>query len=70
MVGSDPQYDVAVLKIDGKNLPSVKLSSSDDLTIGEPAIAIGNPFGFRNTVTVGVISAVDRSLENLSLIHI
>ncbi len=64
VVGSDPQYDVAVLKIDGKNLPSVKLSSSDDLTIGEPAIAIGNPFGFRNTVTVGVISAVDRSLEN------
>jgi len=62
VVGSDPQYDIAVLKIDGKNLPSVKLSSSDSLVIGETAIAIGNPFGFRNTVTVGVISALDRSL--------
>ena len=63
VVGSDTQYDVAVLKIDGKNLPSVTLSDSDDLVIGEPALAIGNPFGFRNTVTVGVISAVDRSLD-------
>ena len=63
VVGSDTQYDVAVLKIDGKNLPSVSLSGSDGLVIGEPAIAIGNPFGFRNTVTVGVISAVDRSLD-------
>ena len=60
---SDPQYDIAVLKIDGKNLPSVKLASSDDLVIGESAIAIGNPFGFRNTVTVGVVSAVDRTLD-------
>ena len=63
VVGADPQYDIAVLKIDGKDLPDVKLSSSDDLTIGEAAIAIGNPFGFRNTVTVGVVSAVERTLE-------
>ena len=63
VVGADPQYDIAVLKIDGNNLPDVKLSASDDLTIGEPAIAIGNPFGFRNTVTVGVISAVHRILD-------
>ena len=63
-VGFDPQYDIAVLKIDGKGLPSVKLGSSDDLTIGEAALAIGNPFGFRNTVTVGVVSAVDRSLQS------
>lgn len=64
VVGADPQYDLAVLRIEGTNLPSVKLASSKDLVIGEAAIAIGNPFGFRNTVTVGVISAVDRSLEN------
>jgi len=63
VVGADPQYDVAVLRIDGEDLPEAKLSSSDDLMIGEPAIAIGNPFGFRNTVTVGVISAVDRVLD-------
>lgn len=70
VVGSDPQYDVAVLQIDGKNLPSVKLSSSDGLTIGETAIAIGNPFGFRNTVTVGVVSAIDRTLENSDGSHL
>lgn len=64
VVGADPQYDIAVLRIEGENLPSVALSSSDGLVIGEPAIAIGNPFGFRNTVTVGVISALDRSLQN------
>jgi len=64
IIGSDPQYDIAVLKIEGKNLPTAKLSSSDDLIIGEPAIAIGNPFGYRNTVTVGVVSAVDRSIPS------
>lgn len=64
VVGADPQYDVAVLKIDGKNLPQAELASSDDLVIGEWVIAIGNPFGFRNTVTVGVVSALDRSLPS------
>ncbi len=64
VVGSDPQYDTAVLKIEGKNLPSVKLASSSDLVIGQTAIAIGNPFGFRNSVTVGVVSAVDRTLDS------
>ncbi|MHB9036302.1 MAG: S1C family serine protease [Armatimonadota bacterium] len=63
VVGADPQYDIAVLKIDGKSLPSAKLASSDGLVIGEWAVAIGNPFGFRNTVTLGVVSALDRSLE-------
>ena len=63
IVGADPAYDIAVIKIEGKNLPSVKLSSSDNLVIGETAIAIGNPFGFRNTVTVGVVSALDRTLD-------
>lgn len=64
IVGADPQYDVAVLKIEGGDLPEVKLSSSDDLVIGEWVIAIGNPFGFRNTVTVGVVSALDRALPS------
>ncbi|MFQ3549021.1 MAG: trypsin-like peptidase domain-containing protein [Armatimonadota bacterium] len=64
VIGSAPQYDIAVLKIEGGgNLPSAILSSSDNLTIGETAIAIGNPFGFRNTVTVGVISALERSIQ-------
>ena len=64
VIGSAPQFDIAVLKIDANNnLPSVSLSSLDNLTIGETAIAIGNPFGFRNTVTVGVISALERSIQ-------
>ena len=66
IVGADPQYDIAVLKIEGKNLPAAKLASSNDLVIGESAIAIGNPFGFRNTVTVGVISALERTLDTNS----
>ncbi|MGC8862941.1 MAG: S1C family serine protease [Armatimonadota bacterium] len=66
IVGADPQYDIAVLKIDGKNLPEARLASSENLVIGEPAIAIGNPFGFRNTVTVGVISALERTLDTNS----
>lgn len=64
VVGADVQYDIAVLRIEGKNLPCVKLGSSENLAIGEWVLAIGNPFRFRNTVTVGVVSALDRVLEN------
>ncbi len=64
VVGADPTYDIAVLKIQGGNLPSVKLSPNQDLEIGEWVIAIGNPYGFRNTATVGVLSAMDRSLAS------
>lgn len=63
VVGAAPQYDIAVLKIDGKNLPSAKLGTSDNVVIGEWAVAMGNPFGYRNTVTLGVVSAVDRTLD-------
>ncbi|HUI92149.1 MAG TPA: trypsin-like peptidase domain-containing protein [Chitinivibrionales bacterium] len=66
VVGVDPQTDLAVVAAKGDNFPFAKLGSSDNLMIGEWAIAIGNPFGFfindaRPTVTVGVISAVDRN---------
>ena len=63
VVGADPQYDVAVLKIKADDLPSAGFATSDELTIGQWAIAIGNPFGFRNTVTLGVVSSVGRILE-------
>jgi len=68
VVGEDLQSDLAVLKIDGKNLPYAKLGDSDDLVIGEWAIAIGNPFGYllddpRPTVTAGVISALGRDFK-------
>ncbi len=62
VVGADPTYDIAVLKIQGGNLPAVKLSPKQEIEIGEWVIAIGNPYGFRNTATVGVLSAMDRSL--------
>jgi len=66
--GSDPITDLAVLKIEAKDLPVAPLGDSDDMIIGEWAIAIGNPFGFlisdsKPTVTVGVISAVNRDFE-------
>jgi len=66
IVGVDPQTDLAVLTAPGAKYPSIKLGDSDTLLIGEWAIAIGNPFGFfindaHPTVTVGVISAVNRN---------
>ncbi|MCU0230574.1 MAG: trypsin-like peptidase domain-containing protein [Acidobacteria bacterium] len=63
LVGSDRDSDLAVLKLKDKGpFPFAKMGDSDDLMIGETAIAIGNPFGLENTVTVGVLSAVGRSL--------
>jgi Do/DeqQ family serine protease len=64
VVGSDDDSDLAVLKIEGADLPAIEFGSSDDLLIGETVIAIGNPFGFSHTVTTGVVSAVGRSLRS------
>ncbi len=61
VVGSDEQYDVAVLKIDAKDLPSVRIGNSDQLKPGQWAVAIGSPFGLDHSVTAGIISAVGRS---------
>jgi S1-C subfamily serine protease len=61
VVGVDPLTDVATVKVDATNLPIVKLGKSEDLIPGEWAIAIGNPLGLDNTVTVGIISAIGRS---------
>lgn len=64
IVGSDPETDLAILKIETKKkLVPAKLGRSSDLLIGETVIAIGNPYGLSNTVTTGVISAVDRSFR-------
>ena len=64
IVGADPDTDLAVLRISTKKtLPAVEMGNSDDLMIGETVIAIGNPFGFSNTVTTGVVSAVNRSIR-------
>ncbi len=61
VVGADPVTDVAVVEIDGENLPTVPLADSDTIQSGEWAIAIGNPLGLDSTVTVGIISAIGRS---------
>lgn len=65
VLGTDPATDLAVVKIDAKDLPEAPLGDSSSLQVGEPAIAIGNPLGmeFRGTVTVGIISALNRSIE-------
>ncbi len=62
VLGRDPTLDIAVVDIAGDNLPSAPLGDSDDLQVGQTAIAIGNPLGFERTVTSGIISAVRRSL--------
>ncbi len=64
VLGSDPKTDVAVLKIDAKNLPVVAIGKTADLRVGEWVLAIGSPFGFENTVTAGVVSAKGRSLPD------
>jgi serine protease Do len=64
LVGTDPRTDVALLKIDGKNLPTVKLGDSDKLKVGEWVLAIGSPFGFDHSVTKGIVSAKGRTLPN------
>jgi serine protease Do len=64
LVGADPSNDLAVLQIQSKErLPWVAPGDSKDLLVGEPVIAIGNPFGLASTVTTGVISALDRSIR-------
>jgi serine protease Do len=66
VVGADPGTDVAVIKIDGTNLPTLPLGDSDKLRVGDWAIAIGNPLGvLRGSVTVGIISAEGRSNLNI-----
>ncbi|MGK7951291.1 MAG: HhoA/HhoB/HtrA family serine endopeptidase [Xenococcaceae cyanobacterium] len=67
VVGVDPITDVAVVKIKGKNLPTVTLGKAEGLTPGEWAIAIGNPLGLDNTVTVGIISALGRSSSQVGV---
>ena len=62
VLGSDPKTDVAVLKIDAKNLPVVPVSTSRSLQVGEWVLAIGSPFGLESTVTAGVVSATGRNL--------
>ncbi|WP_371411620.1 MULTISPECIES: DegQ family serine endoprotease [Pseudomonas] len=64
LVGTDPRTDVALLKVEGKDLPIVKLGDSEKLKVGEWVLAIGSPFGFDHSVTKGIVSAKGRTLPN------
>ncbi|UCJ16859.1 trypsin-like peptidase domain-containing protein [Pseudomonas sp. MM211] len=66
VIGSDPETDLAVLKIDLKDLPSMTLGRSDNIRIGDVTLAIGNPFGVGQTVTMGIISATGRNQLGLN----
>jgi serine protease DegQ len=59
--GSDPESDLAVLKADGDNLPAITLGPADGVQVGDIVLAIGNPFGLGNTVTLGIVSALGRN---------
>jgi serine protease Do len=63
VLGSDPKTDVAVLKIDAKNLPVVPLGNTRNLQVGEWVLAIGSPYGLESTVTAGVVSAKGRNID-------
>ncbi len=65
LVGADAATDIAVVKVDAKDLPTATFGNSDEILVGEPAIAIGNPMGleFQGSVTSGVISALNRTLD-------
>ncbi len=64
LVGTDKSSDIAVLKVDAKNLPVVKIGDSDNIKVGEWVLAIGSPFGFEHTATQGIVSALSRSLPD------
>lgn len=64
VLGSDPKTDIAVVKIDAKDLPVLKIGNSDNLKVGEWVAAIGSPFGLDNTVTAGIVSAKSRKLPS------
>jgi putative serine protease PepD len=60
VIGTNPEYDIAVVKVDKKGLPAMLIGNSDDVVVGDIAIAIGAPLGLDGTVTAGIISALDR----------
>lgn len=64
LIGADETTDLALLKVEAKDLPTVKLGDSEKLEVGEWVVAIGSPFGFDYTVTAGIVSAKGRSLPN------
>jgi putative serine protease PepD len=63
VVGADPSRDLALLKVDGNDLPTLSLGDSSSVSVGDPTYAIGNPFGLDHTLTTGIVSALQRNLQ-------
>ncbi|WP_116106286.1 trypsin-like peptidase domain-containing protein [Lewinella sp. IMCC34191] len=63
VIGTDPTTDIALIKIDETDLPTIKFANSDDVKIGEWVVAVGNPFSLTSTVTAGIVSAKGRSID-------
>lgn len=66
LIGTDPTTDLAVIKIDGSNLPTAAIGSSDEVNVGQIVFAVGNPLGLNSTVTQGIVSAIGRGQLNLN----
>ncbi len=66
VIGTDPATDLALIKIDAKNLPVIPIGDSDALKVGEWVLAVGNPFGFTSTVTTGIVSAKGRNISTIT----
>lgn len=66
LVGTDPNTDIALLKIEAENLPIIAVGNSDDLRVGEWVLAVGNPFNLTSTVTAGIVSAKARNINIIS----
>jgi len=65
VIGTDPHTDVSVLKIDAKDLPPITITDSDNLQVGDVVLAVGNPFGVGQTVTMGIVSATGRGMGGI-----
>ena len=64
LIGTDPATDIALIKIEAEDLPTVPMGNSDDLRLGEWVLAIGSPYDLRSTITAGIVSAKGRSMPN------
>ncbi len=69
VIGTDPTTDLALIKVDGKNLPYLSLSNSEQVKVGEWVLAVGNPYNLNSTVTAGIVSAKGRSINILNTIQ-
>lgn len=69
VIGTDPQSDLAVIKVDAKDLPAITFSDSEKIEVGDRVLAIGNPFGIGQTVTSGMVSGLGRNQEELGLAY-